>query len=249
VASPVPLGRGFVTCRHGVLPLPAPATLNCLVGVPTSESGLDVELVTPTGAAIVATVAERFCSWAPLVPQRIGWGAGTRGLPDRPNALRAILGEETERDGALSHALLEANVDDMTGEVAAYALAQVLEAGALDAWILPATMKKGRPGMVFCALAPVSKSATIAEVILRETSTIGVRQSLVSRYELSRETTVVDTPWGPVRVKWSGKGTAASKVKPEFDDCARIAARENLPLAHVLSEVTRLAESASGKEG
>lgn len=247
VASPVPLGRGFVKCRHGVLPLPAPATLNCLVGVPTIESGLEAELVTPTGAAIVATVADRFSSWAPIAPIRIGWGAGTRGLPDRPNALRVILGDKTERDGALTHSLLEANVDDMTGEVAAFALAQVLEAGAVDAWIVPATMKKGRPGMVFCALSPVSQSTKVAEVMLRETSTIGVRQSLVSRHELSRRTGSLDTPWGPVRIKWSGEGTSQAKVKPEFDDCARIAAQEHLPLRQVLSEVTRLAELASEK--
>ncbi len=239
-ASPVPLGRGFVACRHGRLPLPAPATLNCLEGVPTVDSGLSVELVTPTGAAIVATVCSEFGEWFPLRPERIGWGAGTRGLPDRPNAVRMVLGTESQQGFRLTHALLEANLDDMTGELASYALARLLEEGALDVWIAPVTMKKGRPGMVLSALCPKDLAAHLSDVILRETSSIGVRQSLVARKELSRRMDRVETPWGSVRFKESALGSEAGKLKPEFDDCARIARAHDIPLRTVLLAVEKL---------
>jgi uncharacterized protein (TIGR00299 family) protein len=233
-ASAVPLGRGFVNCRHGVLPLPAPATLYCLQGVPTVASNLSVELVTPTGAAILSSVAVEFGDWFSMTPDRVGFGAGTRGLADRPNAMRAVLGRESPSVGASTHVLLEANVDDMTGEVAAHALNRVLERGALDAWIVPITMKKGRPGWVFSALCRLDAHAQVARAILEETSTIGVRQSLVSRVELERVIRVVETPWGPVRVKTSGAGTLARSDKPELEDCVAIARRENIPLRVVL---------------
>ncbi len=243
MASPVPLGRGFVKCRHGDLPLPAPATLNCLQGVPTVPSGLNVELVTPTGAAIVASVAEDFVEWPSFSPERIGWGAGTRGLPDRPNALRAIMGRPSASLQKLSYALLEANIDDMTGEVAAYALARVLESGALDAWIGAVTMKKGRPGMVFSALVPREQAEQVSDCIFSETSTIGVRQTLVSRFELVRRQSEVETPWGTVRVKLSNNRDGVIQAKPELDDCAAIAQREGISLRVVLLEANRLASS------
>lgn len=248
VASPVPLGRGFVNCRHGDLPLPAPATLNCLQGVPTIPSGLDVELVTPTGAAIVASVAEEFVEWPRFSPERIGWGAGTRGLPDRPNALRAILGVPSSPLLKLDYALLEANIDDMTGEVAAYALSRVLESGAVDAWINAVTMKKGRPGMVFSALVPRAAVNQVSNCIFSETSTIGVRQTLVSRFELARRQAEVETSWGMVRVKLSGNESGITQAKPELEDCAAIAQREGISLRSVLLEATRLATALAEPE-
>lgn len=243
-ASPVPLGRGFVQCRHGVLPLPAPATLLCLKGVPTVSSGLEVELVTPTGAAILATVANEFGDWFPITPEKVGFGAGTRGLPDRPNALRLVLGVLDQGARRMTHVLLETNLDDMTGEAVGHALTQVLKGGALDAWILPATMKKGRPGMVFCAIAERDQAAPVTALILEQTSSIGVRQTLISREELPRKHMQVSTPWGQVRVKVSGEGVGR-KQKPEFDDCAEIASREGLPLTTVVAEVMRLCDGTS----
>ncbi len=238
IASPVPLGRGFVRCRHGVLPLPAPATAHCLIGVPTFDSGLQAELVTPTGAAVVATLAEDFAAWVPMRPIRIGWGAGTRGLSDRPNALRAVLGEPFEGQARATHVLLEANLDDMTGEVAGYALGQVLAAGALDCWIAPITMKKGRPGLLFSALSRLDTASEVADRILRETSTIGVRQTLVSRVELRREIQTIETPLGPVRVKISvGASANERKWKPELDDCIALSDKFKLPLSQVLAQV------------
>jgi len=244
-ASPVPLGRGFVECRHGRLPLPAPAALVCLEGVPTTYSGLEAELVTPTGAALVGTLAEEFAEWFPMIPTRIGWGAGTQGLPDRPNALRVVLGRESPQSRELTHVVLEANVDDMTGELAAHALARLLEEGALDAWVVPVTMKKGRPGMVISALASLAQAAHLTEVILIETSSIGVRKTLVARTELERKIAEVSTPWGPVRVKETALGSAWGKAKPEMEDCRRIAENENLPLRAVLLAIQKILSERS----
>src|SRR5690606_8268260 len=197
---------GSVMSEHGVLPLPAPATVNCLTGVPTYAAGVQGELVTPTGAAIIATVAESFVTWPSFVPERVGWGAGTRTLPDRPNALRVALGASSqERPSVLSHTVVEATVDDMTGELAAHALSALLLAGAVDAWATPVVMKKGRPGLVISALASVERAGAVADVLLRETSTIGVRFSEVSRRELERRVVQIDTDFGPIPVKVSGE--------------------------------------------
>lgn len=231
-ASPLPLGRGFVDCRHGRLPLPAPAALLCLEGVPTLDAGLSLELVTPTGAAIVAELAEAFVAWPSLRPERVGWGAGTQALPDRPNVLRAVLGTPVERSAATSHLQFEANIDDMTGELAGHVIDKLHQAGALDAWVVPVTMKKGRPGMILGALAPVELEAVISEAFLRETTSIGVRRFPVARTVLGRSTELVETRFGPIPVKISGPG--GSHLKPEFDACLAIAQREGVPVREVL---------------
>ncbi len=243
VASPLPLGHGFVTCRHGVLPLPAPATVLCLRGVPTVDAGIEAELVTPTGAAIVSTVAKRFVRWPGLAPLAVGFGAGTRVLEDRPNVLRAVLGEPRQEpvSEARTHALLEANVDDATGEMVGHSIALLLTEGALDAWAVPLTMKKGRPGLVLSALARASDAGRLADVILRETSSLGVRHSLVNRVELPRRIVEVDTELGKIPVKVAGEPPL--KAKPEFDACARIARERGLTLREVLAVATRAAEA------
>ena len=242
-ASPVPVGSGFVECRHGVLPLPAPATVYCLQGVPTVDSGLETELVTPTGAAILSTVSEKFVRWVPMRPIRIGWGAGTKGLSDRPNVLRAILGDPVEAPTQATHVLLEANLDDMTGEGAGHALSAVLRAGALDCWLAPVTMKKGRPGLVFSAISTIDDAHLIADSILRETTSIGVRHTLISRTELPREVREISTPLGLVRVKLSRLQSGRIKFKVELDDCVAIAERTKLSLSEVLDQVNHAASS------
>ena len=245
VCTPLPLGRGTVTCRHGVLPLPAPATLECLAGVPTVDAGVDVELVTPTGAAIAATVARRYERWPSFVPERIGWGAGTRELPDRPNALRVVLGApfSATRDPASGgHVLIECNVDDMTGELAAHALSALLAAGARDAWAVPVTMKKGRPGLTLAALAERGSETRIAEVMLRETSTIGVRYADLERIERPRRLIEVATRYGTVPVKVSEGPYGPPQLKPEFDVCAKLAADAGVPVREVIAEALRVAQ-------
>jgi uncharacterized protein (TIGR00299 family) protein len=242
--SPLPMGRGFVDCQHGRLPLPAPAVVNCLAGVPTVDAGLEAELVTPTGAAILATVAEEFVSWPAIVPERVGWGAGTRTLPDRPNALRVVLGSRAPRAGVASqgsHAVLEANVDDMTGELVGHALAVLLEAGALDAWAAPVTMKKGRPGLVISVLARAGDADRLSELVLRETTSIGVRVQPVTRHERPRTVRKVRTRFGEIPVKVSSGPYGDPIMKPEFDACAQAAKKAKVPVRVVLAEALRVA--------
>jgi pyridinium-3,5-bisthiocarboxylic acid mononucleotide nickel chelatase len=237
LSAPVPLGRGHVHTEHGELPVPAPATLECLRGVPTFDAGVDFENVTPTGAAIVATVAEGFVRWPSQRVERIGWGAGTRVVAGRPNALRVVLGEPV----AATHAaaglvVLEANVDDMTGELAGHAIAAVMNAGALDAWATPITMKKGRPGLVLSALARAEAAETLAGVILRETTSLGVRWLPASRLERPRRTVEVTTRFGVIPLKVSEGPYGAPQAKPEFDACERAADAAGVSVREVLSE-------------
>lgn len=249
LATPLPLGRGMVECQHGLLPLPAPATVLCLRDVPTYDSGLEVELVTPTGAAIVATVAEGFVAWPSFAPERVGWGCGSRQLPDsRPNAVRAVLGSAVSASPDLaSHVVLEANVDDMTGELAAHAIDALLRAGALDAWAAPLTMKKGRPGLVIAALCERARCEALVEVLLRETSSIGVRKSAVSRTERPRRMIQVETRFGPIPIKVSEGAYGPALAKPEFDACVLAARAANVPVREVLSAALAAYEVAHGR--
>jgi uncharacterized protein (TIGR00299 family) protein len=237
-SAPLPLGHGSVVCRHGVLPLPAPATVACLRGVPTYAAGIEAELVTPTGAAIVASQATRFERWPSLTPLAVGWGVGTKTLPDRPNALRVVLGDPAPRPSdaeAATHCVVEANVDDMTGELVSHAMARLLEAGALDAWAAPITMKKGRPGLLLSALCAATGVSVIESVLLRETSSIGLRRYGVSRVERPREVVEVVTEFGSIPVKISRGPYGPPQIKPEFDACARAAQTHAVPVRTVLS--------------
>jgi uncharacterized protein (TIGR00299 family) protein len=237
VASPLPLGRGFVRARHGVLPLPAPAAVECLRGAPTYGVDVAHELVTPTGAAIVAASAARFAAWPSLRVRRVGYGAGSATLPDRPNLLRAVLGDRLEAETDPTHVVLETNVDDATGELCAWVIARALDAGALDAWATPVTMKKGRPGLLLAALAPRAREASVAEALLRESTTLGVRRTPVGRIELPRGVVKVHTRWGEVPVKVAGG--AWPRAKPELDRCAELAQKHGVPLRVVIEEALR----------
>ncbi len=249
VVSPLPMGRGFIECRHGTLPLPAPATLECLVGIPTVEAHTTRELVTPTGAAIVATVAQRFTGWPAISPQAIGWGAGTSELEDRPNVLRLVLGQSSpswEVESSEGHVVLEANVDDMTGELAGHAQRLFLEAGALDAWAVPATMKKGRPGWILSAITTRAQADSVAAVFLRETTTLGVRRRWVGRVERARRELRVMTRYGEVSVKIAEGPYGPAQMKPEFDQCAQLARKNSVPVREILAEALVLAREQSG---
>ena len=233
------MGRGFVKARHGVLPLPPPAAVECLRGVPTYGVDIDAELVTPTGAAILATIAARFERWPTFAPEHIGFGAGQRELPDRPNLLRVVLGARTESAGEAaalaSHVIVEANMDDLTGEVAAYAIEALLAAGAVDAWATPITMKKGRPALTLAALAPSARADAVAATLLAETTTIGVRRIPVSRTERPRRTITVVTAFGPISVKVSEGPFGPPQIKPELDECAAAARAHGVPLREVIA--------------
>ena len=239
VASPLPLGHGTVVCRHGVLPLPAPAAVLCLRDVPTYGAGIEAELVTPTGAAIVATVARRFVRWPNLALTRVGWGAGTRSLPDRPNALRLVLGqppafEPPSAEGG-ERVLLEANLDDATGEVLGHAIALLVEAGALDAWVTPIFMKKGRPAHTLSVLTISERADEHARLLLRETTTIGVRRMVVTRVERPRRLLEVMTRYGTLPVKVSEGPFGPPQIKPEFEACRAAAQQHGIPVREVIA--------------
>jgi len=247
ICSPLPMGRGFVNARHGVLPLPAPAVVDCLKGVPTYGVDVDAELVTPTGAAIVASVAEEFARWPSFSPVAVGWGGGQRELADRPNLLRVVLGtpEATRVDGHESHTIVETNIDDMSGELAGHAIRALLAAVALDAWAAPVTMKKGRPGLTVAALAPGELADAIAAVMLRETSSIGVRLSPVRRIERPRRMVEVATQFGPIPVKVSEGPYGPPVIKPEFDACERASEKAGVTVREVIAAALQAARSVA----
>ncbi len=235
VASPLPLGGGMVKAAHGPLPVPGPATLILLEGAPVRGTHHDKELVTPTGAALVTTLATAWGPLPPMRPRAQGWGAGTWELPDRPNLLRAVLGDSvtTETDGFV---LIETNVDDMTPEVAAHAADQARAAGALDVWVVPILMKKGRPAIEIRALCPSERRSAVARAILRETTTLGIRIVAASRLEADRRIVEVETRWGRVPVKVGVFEGEEINAAPEMEACREIAQREGVPLKRVLSE-------------
>ena len=235
VCSPLPMGRGMVKAAHGVLPLPPPAVVECLRGFPTYDAGIDKELVTPTGAAIVAANAARAERWPSMAPEVSGWGAGTATLADRPNVLRAVLGTPVTAVGHGTHVVLEANLDDATGEIVAGAIEALLAAGALDAWAAPLTMKKGRPGVMLGVLCSAAVADALATVVLRETTTLGVRRTEVSRTERPRRTVVVETRYGKVPVKIAEGPYGPAQIKPEYDACAALAREHDVPVRVVIA--------------
>lgn len=236
ICSALPLGRGFVQCQHGPIPVPAPATVVCLEGLWTIDAPLNSEMVTPTAAAVLAEVAQPG-HWPAMRPTRTGWGAGKRAFADRPNALRLVLGEPLpalDSDAGAqfgTHQIVETNLDDVSGEVLGHAVEALLRAGALDAWASPCTMKKGRPAWVLSALGTAARVEELAQVILRETPAIGVRIVGCTRRELPRQLTHVDTAFGRVPVKVSGvKEHGTAHAKPEFGVCQELASHHRVPV-------------------
>ena len=232
-ASPVPPGRGWVKAAHGRMPLPAPATAELLRGVPLAESLIDGEMTTPTAAAILTTVVERFTSLPPLTIETIGLGAGTRETPDQANILRLFVGSVDLPASSDRIWVLETNLDDLPGEVVGYTMTKLMEAGALDAFLTPIQMKKGRPAVMVSVLCDQSKIPTLEDLLFRETATLGIRRYPVSRHKLKRQPIEVETPLGPVKGKLGWLGDRPPTFSPEYDDCARIAAVRGIPLREV----------------
>ncbi len=237
VVSPLPMGRGFAKSAHGVIPLPSPAAVECLAGFATYDAGIDFEFVTPTGAAIVGAHATRSERWPSMTPERTGWGAGCADLADRPNLLRAVLGVPVPAAGAggATHTVLEANVDDATGELVASWIDSLLAAGALDVWATPITMKKGRPALTLSVIAPVAQADALAHAMLRETTSLGVRRTDVTRLERPRRMLEVETPFGTIPVKVAEGPFGPPQVKPEFDACLAAARASGVPVREVLT--------------
>jgi pyridinium-3,5-bisthiocarboxylic acid mononucleotide nickel chelatase len=235
VVSPLPMGHGRIKARHGILPLPPPAVVECLKGIPTYDGGIAFELVTPTGAAIMGAHAVDSARWPSMKPEHTGWGAGTADLPDRPNLLRVVLGEPSRTaENRHSHVVLEANIDDATGELLATCVDTLLAEGALDAWTAPLTMKKGRPGHLLGAIVPAARADEIANVILRESTSLGVRRHPVDRVERPRRIENVTTPFGAIPVKVAGGPFGPPQRKPELDACLAAARAHHVPVRQVI---------------
>ena len=232
-ASPIPPGKGWVKAAHGRMPLPAPATAELLKGVPLAESFVEMELTTPTGAAIVTTVAERFGSLPPLMIETIGLGAGTRDIPDQPNVLRLFLGTLDLPPASDRVWVLETNLDDLPGEIIGYTMIKLMEAGAVDAFVTPIQMKKNRPGVMISALCDEARIPILEEVLFRETATLGIRRYPVSRHKLKRQGIEVETPYGAVRGKLGWLENRPPTFSPEYDDCARLASVNGVALRDV----------------
>ena len=233
VCSPLPMGQGSVRSAHGVLPLPAPATAALLAGVPVYGVAVEGETVTPTGAALVTTLAE---SWGPLPAMtivQVGYGAGSADFPARANLVRVMIGESSSWGGGMGTAeatLLETNLDDLNPELIPDAMEQCFAAGALDVWTAPVMMKKGRPGFVFSTLVRPEHQAAVAEAMLRHTSALGVRASATRRIELERELRRVLVEGHEVRVKLGRLHGRVVNIAPEHDDCAEVARVSALPV-------------------
>jgi uncharacterized protein (TIGR00299 family) protein len=225
VSAPLPLGTGRLRTAHGLIPCPAPATVALLTGAAVTGTDLPGETVTPTAAALLTAAGTRYGPPPPMTLVSAGYGAGSRRLPDRPNLARVILGSPADPVGTETVVVLETNLDDVTGETLAYVLSRVLEAGALDAWATPATMKKGRPAQVLHVLARPQDTDDLRQLVLTETGSLGIRQTATSRVVLPRNFTTVHLDGVPVRIK-RGPYTA----KPEHDDLVAAAARLGLPL-------------------
>jgi len=232
VSSALNVGSGTAKTEHGLLPVPAPATAALLRGRPVYAEGPAVELTTPTGAALAVTLAREFGPLPPMAISSNGYGAGGYDFPDRANVLRVILGRESGATEATAIAVLEANIDDLSPQILAYAMDRLLEQGALDVTLQPIVMKKGRPGTLLRVLARPEDREVLAQTIFNETSTLGLRIDSAERRVQARRWIEVETPHGKVRMKVSGEGAYA----PEYEDCRRIAQEAGVPLKQVIAE-------------
>ncbi len=241
VCSPLNVGGGTVECAHGRFPVPAPATVELLKGAPVYSSGVEAELVTPTGAAIVSVLARRFAAFPAMKVAATGYGAGSREFPGHANVLRLTLGEVAERSDLVEEAVcvLEANLDDLSPQVIGYVMDRALAEGALDVFGAPVHMKKSRPGLVLTVLTKPEDASRLARLLFAETSTLGVRMRQERRQALAREHVAVQTPWGEVRVKVARLNGVITNYAPEYDDCRRLAAAHHIPLKEVMQEAVR----------
>ena len=234
LCSPIPTGSGTVECAHGVIPVPAPGTVALLDGVPLVSTDEPGELTTPTGAAILTTLAESFGPLLGMTLSGWGYGAGRRDGLHRPNLLRVLLGEPSVDSGADEVVVLESNLDDVSSEAVGFCVGKLLDAGALDAYTVPITMKKSRPGVVLTVLARPSDAGRMEEIIFRETTTFGIRRHAAQRQKLERDHETVDTRFGPIRVKIGSRRGTIYTTSPEYEDCRRAADASGAPLKDVI---------------
>ena len=244
ICSPLNVGGGTVKCAHGTFPMPAPATVELLKDAPVYSSGLQAELVTPTGAAIVKTLASRFAAFPAMKIEKSGYGAGSRDFPGHPNVVRLTIGEAASTALAAKTAsdtvtVLEANLDDLNPQVFGYVMDRLFEEGALDAFGMPVQMKKNRPGTLLTVLCKPEDASRLTQLVFSETTTLGVRRRDEMRQTLARRWENVRTPWGEVRIKIASMNGTVTNYAPEYEDCRRIAAEHHVPLKTVMQEAAR----------
>lgn len=238
--APLNVGGGSISTEHGILPVPAPATADLLSGVPTYSTGIQRELVTPTGAAIITTLASSFGPQPPMTTRAIGYGAGTAELAEQANVLRLLIGEsaiaKTVDPFGEPAVVLEANLDDMNPQIYGYFAQCAFDAGALDVYSTPVQMKKNRPGQLISVVCKPELADRLTALLFRETTTLGVRRSNVQRQRLEREIVDVETSLGAVRMKVGRLNGCIMNAAPEYEDCRRIAELRGVPLKEVLAE-------------
>jgi pyridinium-3,5-bisthiocarboxylic acid mononucleotide nickel chelatase len=244
ICSPLNVGGGAVKCAHGTFPVPAPATVELLKDAPVYSSGIQAELVTPTGAAIVKTLASRFAAFPEMKIEKSGYGAGSRNFPGHPNVVRLTVGEAASTALAVKTAsetitVLEANLDDLNPQVFGYVMDRLFEEGALDAFGMPVQMKKNRPGTLLTVLCKPEDASKLTHLIFTETTTLGVRRRDEMRQTLARRWERVGTRWGEVRIKIASMNGTVTNYAPEYEDCRRIAAEHHVPLKTVIQEAAR----------
>lgn len=235
VVSPLPMGRGFVKCAHGLIPLPAPATIALLKNVPVYGSPLEKELVTPTGAALLTELAH---SWGPMPAMKlesIGYGAGTRDL-DIPNVIRILIGDDSHRSGWQTETVteLETHLDNETGEVIGHTLRRLMDEGALDAISIPAIMKKGRPAHVLKVMSKPEDADRLEKILFEETRTLGIRRTDTRRDFLHRSFETVATRFGPIAVKIATLPDGNLRITPEYESCREAAGQHGVPLQQII---------------
>ena len=243
ICSPLNVGGGTVKCAHGTIPVPAPATVELLKDAPVYSSGVQAELVTPTGAAIVKTLARRFTAFPAMKIEKSAYGAGSREFPGHPNVLRLTIGEVASSLAAKTASdtvtVLEANLDDLNPQVFGYVMDRLLEEGALDVFGVPVQMKKSRPGTLLTVLCKPEDASKLTQLIFTETTTLGVRRRDEMRQTLARRWENVHTQWGEVRIKIASMNGTVANYAPEYEDCRRIAAEHHVPLKTVMQEASR----------
>ncbi len=237
--SALDVGAGQVMTAHGMLPVPAPATAELLRGVPTFSSGIQSELVTPTGAAIATALSSRYAEMPAMTLRVIGYGAGSAESPEKPNVLRLLIGERSTSEAG-EHwgapvTVIETNVDDMSPQIYGYFAERALAAGALDVFSTPAQMKKNRPGLLITLVCEADNAARLIDLVFRETTTIGLRTHEVRRKTLDRESVPVETSFGEVRMKVSRMNGSVLNATPEYEDCKKIADERGIPLKQVIA--------------
>jgi pyridinium-3,5-bisthiocarboxylic acid mononucleotide nickel chelatase len=231
--SSLPLGSGFVQTDHGTIPLPSPATIALLKDVPVFGSGVSHEMVTPTGAALVKSLAASFGVIPPMVIENIGYGTGSRDLPDRPNLVRILIGNESHEDETDTVAMLETNIDDANPEWLGYLMDRLFESGALDVTFNPVQMKKNRPGINLRVLTRPALRDSLTDILLKESTAIGVRFSYYQRKILKRSQTEIDSPWGKILVKEIINTDGSPYFQPEYEACREIALKNKIALKEI----------------